>query len=192
VSGALDRAHTQLTRRILGFRSVGVPGADVVLFSLTKGGRTFRYATPICFEITSGEFGRRAAVAGADFFVNLTSEGVLGPAVYTHTWALSTLRAVENRVGVVRVGNNGISGIIDPNGRTRAVLRGKHEGRTYLEEGTLIAPVLVDDFRESFFARHGDVFSYLCITFSAVLLALASRAGRLASRRSSSVSAAGT
>src|SRR5256884_9307753 len=105
--------------------------------------RTVRFAVPICFEASRADFARRAAGHGADFLLNITSEGVFGAPVYTHMWALATLRAVENRVAIVRVGNNGISGFIEPSGRTQSVLRGKRTGRPFLEEGTLVDRVPV-------------------------------------------------
>ena len=168
----LNRLHNMSVWAVQGYVSVGVPGDDLVLFPIESEGRVFRFAVPICFEITNGEFARRAVAKDADFLLNITSEGVLGSPVYTHTWALSTFRAVENRVAVVRAGNTGISGFIDPYGRTRSLLRGKKTGRLFLEEGTLVDRVLVSEHSGSFYTRHGDLFAYLCIAVSLTLFGL--------------------
>ncbi len=172
LSPALDRAHNALAGRLLGYNSFGVPGKELVLFSLKSEGREVRFATPICFEVSNGEFGREAVAKGADFLLNITSEGVFGPAVYTHMFAHSRIRAVENRVAVVRVGNNGISGIIEPDGRIRSLVRGKQTGRLYLEEGSLVDRVPINPQGSgSFFTRHGDLLAYCCVAASLLLLA---------------------
>jgi apolipoprotein N-acyltransferase len=181
------RWHRATLARFTGFTGMGVPGAELVTFSTRVGVDTFRFATPICFEIVNSRFARAARAKGADFLVNITSEGVLGPPVYTQTWAFSTFRAIENRMGVVRAGNNGISGFIDPNGRPQRVVRGKERGRAYLDKGVVIDRVRVDRRRHSFYRLHGDLFAHLCVAATAGLAGLALLVGR---RRAASQSIA--
>jgi apolipoprotein N-acyltransferase len=175
------RWHRAVLARITGMTGMGLPGTELVTFTTRAGGETFRFATPICFEIVNARFARRAAAKGADFLVNITSEGILGPPLYVQTWALSTFRAVENRAAVVRVGNNGISGFIDPNGRTQRLVRGKETGRPFLDRGVVIDRVQVDRGRRTFYSRFGDVFAYLCVAATAGLLCFALLARRRAS-----------
>src|SRR5205823_9559941 len=112
------RVGASLARALLGYTSVGVPGTEVVRFAIPdSGGGVLQFAVPICFEISSSGFARIAAAHGADFLVNITSEGLLGPPMYVHMLAQSTMRAVENRLAVVRVANNGLAGFVDPVGR---------------------------------------------------------------------------
>jgi apolipoprotein N-acyltransferase len=80
----------------------------------------------ICFESTFAGLSRDYRRAGADFLVNITNDawfsrdGPLGrtSALWQHP-AHMTLRAVENRMGVARSANMGISMFIDPLGRSR-------------------------------------------------------------------------
>ena len=187
---ALPRLSAALAQALLGYVGRGLPGADLVLFSIDNGdSRPVRFAVPICFEASSADFARRAAAHGADFLLNITSEGVFGAPVYTHMWALATLRAVENRVAIVRVGNNGISGFIEPSGRTESVLRGRRTGRPFLEEGTLVDRVpIAARGGGTFYTRHGDWLAYLCVVGALVL----SGAPLRAKKRPNESSAAGT
>jgi apolipoprotein N-acyltransferase len=182
------RWHRAVVGRLTGFSGMGLPGTDLVTFSTGTGPDTVRFATPICFEIVNSRFARAAAAKGADFLINITSEGILGPPVYVQTWAFSTFRAIENRAGVVRAGNNGISGFIDPNGRTQRLVRGKVTGRPFLEKGVVIDRVQIDRERRTFYSRFGDVFAYLCVAATAGLLCFA----LVARRRSSQSIAPGT
>jgi len=163
ISPRVQSAHRRFLRSITGMIPVGIPGSEVVVFVTETEKRRFRFAVPICFEIVTSEFARRAVSGGAQFLLNITSEGELGEPIYTHTWAMATFRAVENRIGVVRNGNTGISGFIDPNGRTQSLVRGKQTGALFLEAGTLIDQVTLDRERlGTFYTRHGEWFVHLC------------------------------
>jgi apolipoprotein N-acyltransferase len=170
LSPNLARAHGRLSRRLLGYETFGMPGRELVLFETEGEGREFRFATPLRFEITMSGFAREATSGGADFLLNIASEGVFGSPLYRHMLGHAILRAVENRVAVVRVGNEGISGFIDASGRAR-LLRGRHTSRLWLEEGTLIdrVPTRAED-GGTFYTRRGDLLAYLCVAMSAVLL----------------------
>ena len=75
----------------------------------------------ICYESVFLEHSRHFRRAGADVLINITNDAWFGrsTAPYQHH-AHMILRAIENRVGVVRSANTGISGYIDPLGRVRA------------------------------------------------------------------------
>lgn len=173
ISPRAQNAHRAFARSMTGMIPVGIPGPEVVVFVTETEKKRFRFAVPICFEITSSEFARRAVSRGAQFLLNITSEGELGEPLYTHTWAMATYRAVENRIGVVRNGNTGISGFIDPDGRTQSLVRGKKTGALFLEAGTLIDQVSIDRGRlGTFYTRHGEWFVYLCGASVALLFVL--------------------
>ncbi len=168
---ALQALHYRTTKALLGWVGSGVPGRDVTLFELPAEGGSVRFATPICFEVTSSRLWRQAAQKGADFLVNMTSEGVLGRATYTHLLALSTFRAVENRMSVVRAANNGMSAFVDPNGRLQRLLQGVREGVFNGERGTMIDRVVVDSRRgTTFYSRAGDVFTLACAVFVVIIV----------------------
>ena len=116
---------------------------------------------------------RADAERGARFVVNVTNDGwykdTWGP--YQHFQA-NVYRAIENRVTVLRSGNTGISGVIDPWGVVTARLDLNERGRLDAE-----VP-LADPFPgRSFYARHGDWFGALCLLAAAGLIAFGLRRG---------------
>ena len=77
-----------------------------------------RYGTLLCYELTFADMSRTLRRSGAEVLVTLSNDAWFGrtAAPYQH-FAHATLRAVENRVTVVRAANTGVSGIVDPLGR---------------------------------------------------------------------------
>lgn len=75
----------------------------------------------ICYESIYPQLARSYARQGATALVNITNDAWFqhSLAPYQHFAHLS-LRAIENRLPVVRAANTGISGYIDPLGRVRA------------------------------------------------------------------------
>jgi apolipoprotein N-acyltransferase len=71
----------------------------------------------ICYESIFPQRSREFRREGADLIVNITNDAWFGRslAVYQHEAHLA-LRAIENRVGIVRAANTGISSYIDPLG----------------------------------------------------------------------------
>ena len=72
----------------------------------------------ICFESIFPQRSREFRREGANMIVNITNDAWFGKSLapYQHEAHLA-LRAIENRVGIVRAANTGISGYIDPLGR---------------------------------------------------------------------------
>jgi apolipoprotein N-acyltransferase len=116
-------------------------------------------AAGICYEAIFPALARGDARRGARLLLNLTNDGW-----YKETWGphqhflANIYRAVENRVTVIRAGNTGISGVIDPWGVVTARLDLGQRGR-------LDASVPAQDPfpRRSFYTRHGDWFGLLCV-----------------------------
>jgi apolipoprotein N-acyltransferase len=72
----------------------------------------------ICYESIFPQRARTFRRNGANLIVNITNDAWFGESLapYQHEAHLA-LRAIENRVGIVRAANTGISGYIDPLGR---------------------------------------------------------------------------
>ena len=116
----------------------------------------------ICYEAIFPEASRIYREKGAELLVNITNDAWFGhsSAALQHL-SMTTFRAVENRLYVVRAANTGISAIIDPAGKIVA--------QTALFVATsLLGKVRFIDIR-TFYMAYGDAFVYLCLVFLAVL-----------------------
>ncbi len=119
----------------------------------------------ICYEAIFPTIARETVKNGASFLVNITNDAWFGTtsAPYQH-FEMSRLRAVENRVYLLRAANTGISAFIAPSGRVIA--------RTGLFERTFITEkvVIKNGALTTFYTRFGDVFAYGCLAFTVLFL----------------------
>jgi apolipoprotein N-acyltransferase len=168
----LDRAYRGLVRRLLGYVPEETRGSGPVVFELETAEGSYRFGAIICMENMLPDLAREQVRAGAQFLFNPTSEGDFGRHVYYNTWANCVIRAVENRVGIVRVGNNGISGFIGPDGHAHGVLSGPGGG-LWLTRGHAVDRVRVDGRSPTFFTRYGGAIGLAFPVAAVVLMALA-------------------
>jgi apolipoprotein N-acyltransferase len=132
------------------------PGAERQPLLLTAWGPT---AATICYEALFPRWVRLDAARGARLLINITND-----AWYLDTWCprqhyrVNRFRAIENRLTVIRSGNNGISAVINPWGETTAEL-------SLHERGRLDAEVPLEDAfaARSFYTRHGDWLGTVCL-----------------------------
>jgi apolipoprotein N-acyltransferase len=133
-------------------------GNRLVVATLSQGHKLSAF---ICYEAIFPELIRRFASNGAEVFVNVTNDGWFGnsSAPFQHL-NMARLRAIENHRYLLRAANNGISAVIDPYGR---ILK-----KTRLNERSVLQSGFEFQSHQTFYTRHGDVFSWLCmgITFS--------------------------
>jgi apolipoprotein N-acyltransferase len=122
------------------------------------------FAPLICYEIIFPGLVRKFFATGGNFMVNITNDAWFGRTTgpYQH-FSMAVFRAVENRKPVIRAANTGVSGFIDSKGRIIA--------RTALFQRDILTGVVATDSRKSFYSRYGDLFSYVCIIFSIILVA---------------------
>ena len=134
------------------------------------------YGVLICYESSYAEASRSFRLEGADVLLNITNDAWYGrEPLYARTSALwqhpahMVMRAIENRVGVARAANTGISLFIDPVGHVH--------NRTALFE----ADIRIDTVRTTdivtFYTRFGDLVGNGSAIAALVLLVASFRLG---------------
>jgi apolipoprotein N-acyltransferase len=123
-----------------------------------------KLGTVICYEIIFPDLVRRFVKRRTDIITTITNDAWFGntSAPYQH-FSAAVFRAVENRVPVARAANTGVSGFIDAQGRI--LDKSTIFSETYLTRRLTLGSA------KTFYTRYGDVFSYLCVAASLVLLA---------------------
>ena len=101
----------------------------------------------------------------ADFLVNISNDGwfLHGDELPQHL-ASCVFRAVENRVGVARAVNTGISGFIDPAGRILA-------STPLLKDAVITRPLPLLNIK-TLYTRFGDVLAWACLAVTLFLILL--------------------
>jgi apolipoprotein N-acyltransferase len=120
-----------------------------------------RLGVLICFESIFPELARRKTAAGATLLINITNDAWFGRSSAPHQHlAMAAFRAVENRRSLARAANTGISGFIDPAGRTEKL-------------SPLFAPYAATSrltllHEQTVFTRFGHYFPLTCLLFVVV------------------------
>lgn len=130
-----------------------------------------RFGVLICYESIFAGLPRRYRNEGSDFLVNITNDAWFGrdepwwsrTAGLVQHPAHLVMRAIENRVGVARSANTGISMIVDPRGRIV-------QATNLFEPAVLTGVVETTDGRTGY-ARWGDVVGWLSFVAGAGWLA---------------------
>ncbi len=174
-----------------GFEYSLTAGTEFVVYEMqarSQGGRSYRFAVPICYEDVTPEICRQFVQGPdgrkrVDFLLNISNDGW-----FDHNDELpqhlvgSVFRAVENRVGVARAVNTGISGFVDPTGRVYDCVT--KDGRLV---GAGITGVRVStiftDVRHSLYTRWGNWFAHACMALLVLMVTDALIVGRLLARR---------
>lgn len=144
----------------------------------------YRIGALICIEDMHSAFVRDLAPLRPNLLASLGSDAQLGAEIAPKLHlAVASFRSIEMRLDMVRASQNGISAIIDANGRvtvqTRAVEPSEVPGvRAFGLTGT----VALLDGSQSFYARHGNVFAWLNLLAAAGFLMLP-RGGRWRDKR---------
>jgi len=124
-----------------------------------------KFSVLICFEDLFPELSRGFVRRGAEFLVNITND-----AWYKDTSAAeqhfqaSVLRAVENRITVIRSANTGISGFISPLGRVAGLVQGRSCKKTFIQ-GHLTQKIEARKAAFSFYTRYGNIFILILFVF---------------------------
>jgi len=119
----------------------------------------------ICFESIFPEIARRETAAGANLLVSMTNDAWYGrSSAPHHSWAMTVMRAVENKRSLVRAANTGISGFVEPTGTIRTELPMFHSAA--------LAETMVLLTERTVFTRGGHWFGACCSALTLILLLL--------------------
>ncbi|MEE8200923.1 MAG: apolipoprotein N-acyltransferase [Candidatus Acidoferrales bacterium] len=146
-----------------------LPGSRRTVFPHAKA----PFSVLICYEVIFPGEVRRFVRGGARMLVNITNDAWFGrsAAPYQHM-AIAALRAVENRVPLIRAANTGISGVVDATGRIRKATD------LFVRTGVVTSVVPGRPGGLTFYTRYGDVFAYLCAALTLLIFGFNWRATR--------------
>ncbi|MEO8601937.1 MAG: apolipoprotein N-acyltransferase [bacterium] len=136
------------------------PGGKIATLDVPD---TLRVAPLICYEDVPASIARAMTGAGAEALLTIFNDAWFGDSMapYQHE-AIALWRAIENRRYFVRVGNAGVTGVIDPFGRVLGRL------------GMFTAETLRADVRplhvETVYTRVGDVFGWAVVAVAVLCL----------------------
>ncbi len=144
--------------------TVGTLGIDATATNFYEKNKNIQVGVPICWESIDGEYTRQFVNNGANFLQIITNVGWWGDTPgYKQYFAISRLRAIENRRYVSICANTGISGLINAKGQV--LTKSKYWTQDALKYDV---PNL---HQKTFFASHGDMFMRPFSFFSVLLLA---------------------
>jgi apolipoprotein N-acyltransferase len=145
-----------------------VPGTEFTVFDAGS----FRFSALVCFEDVFGDLTRRfmSGSGKPGILVNVTNDAWSGSrkAEVQH-FSQSVFRAVENRVGLARAANGGVSACVDTCGRVTGSIE-------LFTSSMLVCDVPVGGGRKTFYARHGDLPARVVLSLAgAALLAVVAK-----------------
>lgn len=113
------------------------PGSVNTVFETPKA----KFSALICFEGMFPDLSKKSIASGAQFLVNISNDSWSQSRTehYQHA-SMNVLRAVENSVYYVRVGNSGVTEVIDPYGRIKQSL-------PIYKKGYLVATISTENQR---------------------------------------------
>lgn len=136
--------------------SAFTPGTDPVLLPVGQ----HVASTAICYEVIFPSLIRRFVQDGSELLTTITNDAWYGrtSAPYQH-WDQAAMRAIENGRYLARAANTGISGFVDPYGRTIA------------KSDMFTQALLVNDLKlieaKTIYTRTGDVVAWLSLALTA-------------------------
>lgn len=136
------------------------PGEEYTVFELDS----IKFSNIICYESSMPKLVRNFVKNGAQFITIQANDGWLGKSAgpYQH-FELAKLRAIENRVPIVRCANTGISGVINSVGIV--------EQKISLGEKAIIKAEIFPAQNLTFYTKYGEVFAMICIIIVLIIYA---------------------
>jgi len=161
-----------------GYEYSLTPGREFTVMNLPQStsGQNGRFGVTICYEDVIPRIFRKFVYdhrdgKRLDFMLNISNDGWFGHGTQQAQHLVNcAFRAIENRVGVARAVNTGISGFIDPDGRWRDLVqdpgRPLHAGKA----GYSVARMRLDS-RTALYSRWGDSFGAVCAALTLAAMA---------------------
>ncbi len=136
------------------------PGRSRAVFAVNG----HQYGTFICYESIFADEVRQFVTGGANVLVNISNDGWYGDtsAAWQHL-NMVRMRAIENHRWVLRSTNTGVTAAIDPAGRVTA------SAPRHIRTAIQVRFGYEHDL--TFYAKHGDLFAYLCAAITTAVLA---------------------
>ena len=133
-------------------------GKEYTIFELDST----RFSNVICYESSMPKLVKGFVKNGAQFITIQANDGWLGKSAgpYQH-FELAKLRAIENRIFIVRCANTGISGVINPIGIV--------QHKIPLGKKSIIVADIIPSQNLTFYTKYGEVFAILCIIISLLI-----------------------
>jgi apolipoprotein N-acyltransferase len=133
-------------------------GKDYTVFDLDS----VRFSNLICYESSNPRLVKGFVKNGAQLITIQANDGWLGNSAgpYQH-FELAKLRAIENRVPIVRCANTGISGVINPTGIVQQKIP--------LGKKAIITADILPIQTLTFYTKYGEIFAVLCIIVSLII-----------------------
>ncbi|MDE3178394.1 MAG: apolipoprotein N-acyltransferase [Acidobacteriota bacterium] len=130
----------------------------------------------ICYEAVFPQLVRRLTQPGPGVLVNISDDAWYGTSAarYQHL-NMARFRAIENHRYLLRATNDGITVVVDPYGRVIKT------ARPFCE--TAIAAHFTFLSRRTFYTAHGDVFAWISVALSAIIIVVAIIGDALSKRR---------
>lgn len=142
-----------------------IAGKDASIFRI-KGNS---FGVVICWEVLYPDFFRNFTRQGPDFMLNLSNENVFGwTAAPYKVQAMAVFRAIESRKSLLRCNLTGMTSHIDPYGRETTRVTDEN-GKDLMVQGVMTAEVPILS-KTTFYTRYGDVFAYICVVWSVLML----------------------
>ena len=134
-------------------------GKEISIFDLNG----LKFSNIICYESSIPGIINQIVRNGVNFLTIQTNDGWLGNSIGPiQHYNIAKIRAIENRIPVVRSGNNGVSGMILPNGIS---INEKSFGVTSVFRVSV--PIVKPG---TFFSQNGNIFVILCLALTIIIL----------------------
>ncbi len=139
---------------LVPFQVMLSPGQRHTVFRLEAGESETAFGTMICYDDMFSGLARSLRRSGADFLVNISNDAwYQTSSELDQHFVAARFRAIENRVGLVRSGNNGITGLIGPDGVVDQLLGSEVDGEVVYKDshGVLVGRLRTSVQRSLFF-----------------------------------------